>query len=179
MKINGKVLSAPSPVQVEIFRGEDSLTFVANAVLDYSEFDRLLPEPKPPLKTIVATQTQYPDVEDKRYKVAMEKYGKQRYAYMIIKALSGTPGLEWDEVDLEKPDTWEKWSTELRQVMTQYEINTIISGILEANSPSKKRRKEAIGTFTLPPQDQVADQPTSPTDEPTNTQSTEPANASA
>ena len=181
MKINGKPVRPPSPVKHTIYReneqGEpENITFICGAVLDYSEFLSLCPQPTAPLKTDIKTGTETYDFNDRRYDAKISVWSQRRVAWMILKSLSHTPGLEWDNVKANEPDTWLLYEDELQSFLTDKEATALINAAVEANSPTQNRRKEALENFTSTQPEQVNQDSSSPAEEPTITLSTEPAN---
>lgn len=155
MKIRGKKLNPPSPVTVLIYRDDEEFKFVCNAVLSYSEFELSCPEPKAPLQYSAKTGAQTRDEEDPAYILRREQWGDKRIAWMCIKSLAGTEGIEWEQVSLTNPDTWHLWRKELEEFLTPSEVNRVFTGILEANSPTEKRREEALDAFSHSQSEQV------------------------
>lgn len=178
MKIRGKQVSPPSPVRVEIYREDeqgrpDNIVFTCGAVLDYTTFNQLCPLPTPPLVTDIQSGTSHSDMEDKRYNAKVRVYSERRFYWMFIQSLSFTSGLEWEKVDLTKPDTWSLYDQELDTFLTRAEKERLIEGCVEANSPTQNRRKEALENFTSTQEAQASPTTISPVDEPTITPSGE------
>lgn len=176
MKFKGKTIAPPSPVKVEIFRDSGNVMILCGAVLGSEEFDALCPEPKAPVTTDVSTGAQRKKTEDKSYIERLATHNKLYVAFTMLKSLQATPDLEWETVDLTKPDTWLNYEVEMKKVFTQGEINRITSGVWEANNPTSSRRQEALDSFTGSQLEGSVPEPISPAVEPTITQSTEPAN---
>lgn len=154
MKIKGQQVSPPKPVEFIIYREDEqgkpaNLTFLCGAVLDYAEFEKLCPAPKAPLRTDIKTGEQTRDVTHKRFRIDNELYADRRINYMIIKSISATPDFEWELVKLNDPNTWDKYEEELRSCLTPAEATLLVNAAIEANSPSKNRRKEALENFTV------------------------------
>lgn len=181
MKIKGQQVSPPKPVEFVIYR-EDAegnpanITFLCGAVLDYSEFEKLCPVPKAPLRTDIKTGEQTRDTNHKRFRIDNDLYADRRINYMIIKSISATPDLEWDTVKLDDPETWKNYESELRTFLTPAETTLLVNAAIEANSPSKNRRKEALENFTALG-DQVQLEIGSQVEEPTTTPSGDAVNA--
>lgn len=166
MKIKGKVIPPPSPVKITLYREDGPIILTAQAILDYSEFDKLCPEPKVPVdygpnKAPVQVR------DDPKYKSDIISYSQKRQAWEFIKSLSCTDGLEWDSVRLDDPDTWMNYRRDLATCFTEEEIGRIMLGSMEAGNPTEARRKEAFDSFT-PTQAQVEGQSTSQKDEQDN-----------
>lgn len=148
MKINGKVISGPNTIEVFIPRGNDEvLTFKLQAVLSYDEFDKLCPAPQPPTK-VHKSGNKSPDYTDIHYKQALIHYETQRSNYTFLKSISATVGLEFDEVKIEDPNTWQFLEKELTDAgLSQIERSRIYSGILEANCLNQEKIDEARNRF--------------------------------
>lgn len=180
MKIRNRQLVPPKPVVVTIYRENDdgtpdNIDFICGAVLDYGEFDKLCPTPKPPLVTKLSTGEQSYDNQDKRFKQAVEKWSGMKIDWMILQSLRHTEGIEWDTVKYNDPETWGNHEAELKTFLTENEVNRVVQGVISANSPTQNRRKEALDSFT--PTQEAAEplDSTSQQDEPISTPSTEPA----
>lgn len=147
MKIKGKAISAPEPLECTILRGEEPITFRCGAVIDYADFDTICPEPNVPVRTDIATGQKTKEFDSKDYVSKIEKRAKLRSDWTVIKSISFTEGLEWEHVNLDDPATWHKWRSELESVMTEFEVQKIEECVIEANAPSERRIKEAIDAF--------------------------------
>jgi len=174
VKIGGKKVEAPKPLMFAIPRpGGEDIIFQCSAVLDYSEFEKRCPEPKPP----TVKQPGKPDTVDRdnpKYLARLDEFGTKKMDWMVLQSLAGTPGLEWETVDLDNPDTWSGYKDELAESFTDMEIGMLVSKVMEANIPDEKRQKEALDRFVAM---QAAGSPsTSQKDEPTSTTSGGPAN---
>ncbi len=154
MKLKGKKISAPSPVHLTLFREDGNVVLTAQAVLNYKEFDKLCPAPKPPLE-MKPNGEQKKVFDDPDYKIRMGEYANKRINYLIIKSLSATTDLEWETISLDDPATWDNLEKELEDVFTEGEREKIYTLVNEANNPTEKRRKEAVDHFAL---SQVLDQ---------------------
>lgn len=180
MKIRNKQLAPPKPVNVVIYREDedgkpDNIIFQCGPVLDYVEFERLCPEPKPPLITNIKAGTSYHDPDDSKYKINMLNWGNLKLTWMMLSSLKATPDLEWETVKYDDPTTWKNWEKELKASLTESEFDKIRIGVYNANAPTENRRKEAMDVFT---QSQAAEGQSigSQLDVLTSTPSTEPAN---
>lgn len=147
MKFSGKPISGPKPVIVAIVRDDGNLIFICKAVLNYDEYDKMCPEPKPPLTTMAGGAQRY-EFEDPKYVDAMGVFAKRRNCWMRIQSIKDSPGLEWDTVDLGNPDTWLSLDDELMASnLTVGEQNAITRGILSANSMDEGKMAEARASF--------------------------------
>lgn len=183
MKLKGKKGTPPKPVKVVIFRENDdgdpdNLIFLCGAVLDLDKFEKVCPMPKPPLTTNLKLGTQVHDTNDPRYKKRIDLWHDQKVDYLVIRSLEATPGLEWEKVNIKKPDSWHGFRDELREFLTDQEMGRIIGGCFDANNPSENRRKEALDVFSRTPSPEAV-VTTSPEDEAIALLSTEPVKDSA
>lgn len=154
MRIKGKTLQLPKPVECKIFRESDTIVFQCGPVIDFKEFLLLAPEPKPPLLNTVGKGKQLM-IDDPKYLLKVEAHNKLRISYMMVKSISCTPDLEWSKVDLNNPDTWHEYEDELLSFLTQPEYNRLIAAVYEANAPTEQKRKEALENFTSTEDSQV------------------------
>jgi hypothetical protein len=176
-------LTPPKPVKVVIFREDESgnpanVTFLCGAVLDYGEFDKLCPEPKPPLVTKVGTGESYTDTNDSKFRDKVSKHSNTKLDWLVIQSLRATEGLEWETVNYSDPETWKNYETELKSFLTEGEYQRVFAGVLDANAPTSNRRREAMDVFTQSQAGEVGSVTGSPQGEPTNTKSSEPASVS-
>ena len=114
MKYKGKKLEGRNTDILVLQKGNEQIIFKAEAVMNFKEFDKLCPAPKPPI-ILKPGNRRIPNENDSNYLKAMEKYGEQRINYMIIKSLEATEDLEWDNVNINNPDTYENWQKELEE----------------------------------------------------------------
>lgn len=149
MKINGREISGLHYEYVVIPRHDGDIVFKLQAIPNMDEFKKLCPEPQPP-RVMVPGGDKRVDLDDAAYKAAVAMYGEQRYAYMVIKSLEATEGLEWDTVKITDPNTWTNWSNDLRNAgFTNPEINLIQLGMATANSMNQEKLDEARNRFLL------------------------------
>lgn len=146
MKIGGKAINRPQNEVTVIPRSDGDIVFEAQAVLDFAEFDKICPEPKPPIKTFPGGR-QETDGTDLGYLKKQSVWAEHRSNWIIIESLRATPGLEWETVDYTKPETWGNFRSELEKVFTAGELNAIISCVMKANSLDEARFDEARKTF--------------------------------
>jgi hypothetical protein len=150
MLLKGKRLQEPNKVNIYIPRGEsdeDTIVLTAQAIMNFDEFNRLYPEPKAPV-TMAKGGEWRPDHTSDKYKDAMKKYGEMQHAYILLKSLQATEGLEWEKVNIDDPETWLLWKDELREAgFSEIEMIRIVQGIQEANSLSDEKIKKARESF--------------------------------
>jgi hypothetical protein len=172
MRKAGKKINPPKPIKVTIYRDNEQIDFLCGAILSYDEFEKICPVPKAPLITNLKTGGISSDVSDKRYQARLDEWSEMRVAWMIITSLASSEDIEWDTVDKNNPSTWMNYRSELAEFLTETEIGRLVNGCVEANSPTQKRRDEALGNFTpSQPENQIT---SSPPEELTSTSSTEP-----
>jgi hypothetical protein len=144
MKIGG-VQVTPSEEILVLPRPAGNIVIKAKAVSFSDDFDKMCPEPIAPL--IMTKDGSHRDVADKDYKRSVDIRHERRFAYMMIRALEPSE-IEWEEVDLEKPSTWMKWTDELTKAgITEVEMNRIIGAVMSAMSLDEAKIKKAREDF--------------------------------
>lgn len=145
MKLKGQRITPPEPKVIPIPRppkeaeGDSDIIFLAQIVTDFSEFNILCPEPKPPMSVKPGDKSQYAEVDHPAYKKAMLEYENRRIDWMVLKALEATPELEWETVDMGKPETWHLYRQELRDAgFSTQEIIYITNEALSVNFIDEK-----------------------------------------
>lgn len=147
MRIEGNQLGEPHVELIVIPMKDQNVVFKATAVLDFSDFDRLVPEPKMPTKH-VRGKGEVPNEDSQSYKKLKEDYAKKRIAFMVLKSLQATPGLTWDTVDMENPDTWQNYEEELKKAgLGEYARAFVLKGVIQANHLDEERLTEARESF--------------------------------
>lgn len=182
MKLKGQTILPPQPKQIVLPRttsdGVDgSIILLAGPVMDYNEFNRLCPQPKPPVVMRPGKKQTY-DTNNAGFLKRVDEYSNRRMAYTMIKSLSFTEDLEWEIVQIDKPETWIKYEEELRKHFTEAEVMLILEGVMDANMPSAERQEEALQRFAQR-QVEEAKRLSSLTEEQDSTPSTEAVNVSA
>jgi hypothetical protein len=148
MKIKGKKLSGPNKIFIVLPRDGEDLCFVAQGVLDYDEFNKLCPLPKPPMVRRKGDDEGTPDFSDPKYQESIQKYGAEKSAWMILKSLEPTEGLEFETIKMDDHTTWTNVYKELKDAgLCDMEITRIIDGVMEANCLSDERVEEARTRF--------------------------------
>ncbi len=147
MKLNGQSFDGPNLATLVLPRNGNDLVFKAQAVLDYTEFETLCPTPKP--KTVHKPgEGSVVLWDDKSYKDAMDSWGAKKTAYTILKSLTATPGLEWETVKMELPETWTLYREELKKAFfSEAEQVKIIGLVWEANGLDQSKLDEAQKRF--------------------------------
>lgn len=109
MKINGKQFSNDNAIfgPVVIKRGDDEFAFFAQPVWNYIEFDAICPRPTAPVTGWnPSSGKKEADPKSPVYKEAMQKYGRQRWGYHILKSLEPSKlDLSEHGVNIDDPDS--------------------------------------------------------------------------
>jgi hypothetical protein len=146
MKLFDKTVDAMPEEVVVIPRQTGDLIFKAKPVLDYSEFDALCPRPKPKLR-VLASGEQMPQTESKDFQEALSEYATRRFNWMILKSLEATPGLQWDTVKMDDPNTWAGYEKELGDVLSSLQVAKIIGIVIAACGLDENKIAEATKSF--------------------------------
>lgn len=147
MQINGKKLN-PYVVIIPLPREDGDVIFQAKAILSYDKFDALCPLPKPPLVQRRGENAPSPDYTDEKYNNSVTDYSKMRTAWMVIEALSATPGLKWEQVNPDDSNTWRKWEDEFTASgLSDAEKTRIFNGVIEAQGLDDRKIEAARARF--------------------------------
>lgn len=176
MRLNGKKIEGLNVEEIFIPRGEEVILFRAQAVVDYTICDALNPRPSP--KKGRDRKGDIIEITDKTYNGALDEYATRRVAFMVIKSLEATEGLEWETVDIQDMNTWVNWRTEFESSgFTEPEIARIFSGVLAACGLDESKVEKARSRF-LASRQVESDELSFRKAEPSNTQSGVPASDS-
>lgn len=147
MKLKGEILSIPNIKVIPIVRDDQTIVFQAAPVQTFDEFTKICPEPVPPMRDVPG-KGMVVALESKEFKETMAKYNQQMMDYLVIKSLDATEGLEWDTVDLNNPDTYENFRTELQEAgLSAIEVTRLIGAVFEANSLNEEAIDKARENF--------------------------------
>lgn len=148
MKINGEKIEGPNEEVAVIPRNGKDIVFRCRAVLNFDEFDKLVPEVPMVYITKIGTNTPVPCPEDKKYQKALHERFTKRYQWSRLKSLEATPGLSWEKVNINDPSTYDQLVPELKESgFTEAEIVMIWTAFENANSMNEDRIKEARDRF--------------------------------
>jgi hypothetical protein len=147
MKLQGKKLLAPKPRTVVIPRDTGNLIFTVQAVLDYKEFDQLVSMPKPPTRTYrdgrIEQVTNEPTFQKK-----IQDYSEKKVAWLFLKALEATSGLEWETINSQDPDSWLNYTDEmLASGLTLAEQRHLLEAVTQVNGLNDELIEEATKSF--------------------------------
>lgn len=147
MKINGRKFDGPNIEVVVIPRQSGEIVFKAQAVLDYTDCDKLNPMPQPP-KALLPGGAVRENVEDPNYKKGVDEWATRRFYWMFITSLRATEGLEWETVKMDDPSTWENYRTEMQTAgFTPGEIGRIELCVTDACGLNQDKIDEATKRF--------------------------------
>ena len=141
-------------VEVKDFQGKVIIeeipkyyVFKFAAVLDFADFEKLVPEPKPPNKMLVGGKT-IQNVEDSGYKEEISKWSLKRFNWTFLKSISATESLEWDKIKLDDPNTWDSIEDELKESgFSMSEIGRLYTGFHVANAMNEQKLEIARKHF--------------------------------
>ncbi len=159
MKLKGKKLEGANRQTLVIPRtdGRENIVLTAEAVLDYSDFDKLCPEPTPPIFVLPGGEKKA-DLEDATFKKRNAEYSQKRLAWMVIRSLRATPDLEWERVDLGDPNTWLRYEEELKDSgFSIVEIGRVRTCVFIANCLDDAKLVEARDSFLLSQRRELSD----------------------
>lgn len=147
MKFNGKPIPKILHEIVVIPRKSGDMVYRAAPVTDFSDFNKLCPQPQPP-KIMRKGGITVEDVEDKEYKAAIMAWAGYRTDWLIIKSLQATPELEWETVNLSDSSTWVNFRKEFEDSgLTAVEVGMIIQCVVDACGLNQKKIDEATKAF--------------------------------
>lgn len=144
MKIGGKKVTPNESILV-LPRPDGDLVIKARAADINDEFDERFPEPVAPL--IQTKDGNFRDYKDPDYRRACQFRDARRFAFLVLKSLEPS-NIEWDSVDIEAPNTWANWTTDMKDSgMSEVEIQRVISTVLAANSLDEEKIQAALDSF--------------------------------
>jgi len=147
MKLQGR---KPSGVREELLvlpRPEGDFAFKFRAVMeDYPE-----PPPEPVRKNIKGAIVQ--DRNDPEFTVLLDAWATRKTHWHFLTSISATDGLEWETVDMAKPETYNKWEQELKDDgFNDGERALIFQTYQKANFLSEAMLEEARKRFLALPE---------------------------
>lgn len=151
MKINGVKIEGPNVEIIVIPRGGDikDIVFMAQAIIDYEEYDKKYPAPNAP-EIIKPGGIKYPDYKDTDFAKQFDDWANQKADWQILKSLEATPNLEWETIDMDKPETWGNYKDELKAAsFSAPEIVRIENGVTAACGLDQKKIDEAKERFLV------------------------------
>lgn len=150
MKYKGQKLEGAAEEILVIPRQSGNIVFRIRAILDYDECDKLDPKPIPPTRLLPGGKSgrQQENVEDPKYKKAIDEWAHRRTLYMIIKSLEPSEDIEWEQVKLAEPNTWINVDQEFADSgFTAAETTHIIRSIMQVNGLDSEKIKSETESF--------------------------------
>jgi len=153
MKYKGKKLEGPSEAIIVLPRqNSDDLVFKFKAVLEVDDFDKICPIPLPPEVLKPGGQRSY-NVESPKYKEELDQWAMNKTHYMYLKSIEATEDLEWETVDMEKPETWENYNKELMDAgLTEAERLQLLQTYSQVQGLDQGKIDAATKSFLATPQ---------------------------
>ena len=146
MKIGGRPVTRCIEILV-LPRTDGDLIIKAQSVSINKEFDALVPEPIAP--SVRTKDGKKEDLEDVSYLQAIDRRDSMRWDYMILRSLEPS-NIEWETVDLDKPNTWAGWKDEMTASgLSDIEVNRVQGAVMSACSLDEDKLKEARDSFVL------------------------------
>jgi len=147
MKYKGQAVKGSNQEIIPIVRPDGDIIFIAESIKDWTEFDKLVPEPEVPVRLKPGgVKVEVPS--DPSYVKAIEAYGELKSHYLILASLEASEDVEWDTVDMSKPETWKNYIKELKESdFSEIEISRITMGVMRANSLDENMIDEARNSF--------------------------------
>ncbi len=154
MKLSGRILKNPNEVVIVTPRENDEdIIFRARAVLDMDEFDTMCPEPSPPVRKLASGQT-IENPKDQGFLQQLKNHSVLRLSWIVLKSLEATDGLEWDDVDITDPTTWDSFRKEMQNSgFSVIEINRVVTECLNVNALNEEKIEAARQRFLLQAQE--------------------------
>lgn len=147
MKVNG--IAGIKPRVVELYlpiAGDKDVQFRFRALNDADDFSKVMPEPQPPQRLMKGGELFF-NHDDDSYKASYKQYAGMRMDWMILKSMDPTDQLEFETVDMAKPETWQNWKTEFTAAFGQNATNRVYACYSDANSLSEQALTQARERF--------------------------------
>lgn len=157
MKIAGKkiqgsnieyaIIPRPSTIAEDGSVINNDVAFMARAVLDFSDFEKLCPPPQPPLSKRPGGES-FQNVEAPAFKTANILWSVQKTNWIILESLKATEDLEWEKVIPEDPNTWGLYSEELTESGFNWREQELIrEAVWKANALNDQKLEDAKKRF--------------------------------
>lgn len=150
MKYRGKKIEGVPRKIIPVIREDGNIIVIVKGIADYSPFFAICPAPEPPVVRIPGpgnkTRQNY---DDKNFQDEWLKWSKKKAAWAAIHCLAETE-FEWETIDLNNPETFENWQTELMSAgFTDAELNRIGLAMSEVNGLNEALIDEARQSFLI------------------------------
>ena len=147
MKLHGETLSIPNLKVIPIIRDSGNIILKAAPIQSFDDFDKIYPVPEPPVRELPGGKV-VALIESKEYKDMLAKRNRLMTDYMVLKSLEATEELEWETVDLNDPETYGNYATEMQAAgFTAVEITRVVNEVLAANSLDEEIINKARESF--------------------------------
>jgi hypothetical protein len=147
MKYKGKKLEGRNTDVLVLTKGDERIVFKAQALVNYKDFDKICPLPEPPIR-LLPGGVKKPNENDPNYKKAINEYNEKRVEYMILKTLEPTEDLEWETVDITKPETYNNWQKELEEAgFSEIERMRVLQLCIRVNALDDDMLEQAKESF--------------------------------
>jgi len=154
MLFNGKKYDGPREAICVIPRDGEDLVFKAQTVASFDDFDKVCPQPTPPI-VVRPGGLKSQDVTDPVYTKALTKWAEYKTCWIILKSLEATKELTWEKVDMSNPETWPEYATELKESgFSDLEVSRLIQIAIEANGLDQEKIDQATQRFLATRQEQ-------------------------
>ena len=148
MKLSGVKITGGYVIDIVIPRQDDPIVLRAQAIMDFDEFERLCPEPQPPIVMKPGDKIGMPKVTDPEYLKKFGEWAELRILFMYLKSLSATEGLEWETIKMDDPATWKNFEQELTDAgLSAYERARVYSDIAKVNCMDEDHVEAARKNF--------------------------------
>ena len=177
MKIKGVKVQGAYEEVVVIPRHTGNLVFRARAIADYEVFDKLCPQPKPPLIQFAGQSIATENVEDADYQQKFQEWAEQKSHWMILESRKANEDLEWGTVVMGDHTTWKNYTKEMTESgLSPAEQARIVMCVSQANGLDQSKIDEATASFLADQAERLASE-SSLASAPLATPSGVPANA--
>lgn len=147
MKVGGIQILGPKKVTVVLPRPEGDIPFHFIGVSDGEEFDKMFPEPQPPVTFNVKLQASIKQFNDPKYLERQGQWVQAKTAWFFLKSIEPS-NIEWTTVNLSDPETFANWQADFKNAgFNQAEVNRIYSGFEETNMVSEELMRQARERF--------------------------------
>ncbi len=152
MQIKGRKLEGPRTRVVPILRdaGEGgNIYFIVKGVADLQPFFEICPQPEAPVLKLPGGKTRL-DTENAAYKAKVDTWWRIRSAWIFLKSIEATDGLQWDQVSMSAPETYPNYNKELMESgFSDGEITRLLTAVMEVNGLNESLVEEARQSFLI------------------------------
>lgn len=150
LKIAGQLVAGPKKDTLFVPRAEGDIQLHFVAVTDDSEFDKMYPEPDPPLsrkKNDGGTFETVKNWADVKYLLKIKEWEEAKDAWYFLKSIEPSQ-IEWETVDMAKPETFKNYKEDLKNAGFSIQERRIINGkFIEVNTITERMMTDARKRF--------------------------------